>query len=104
MPVTTNSDGAWYRVAVTIGYCSGCSTAKSVTSTPGITLAGGGASADGSPFALLQPPSVSNQAIEIRKRLISKLLFFISKSYRDRHRMPSSQLRARASTTLEPGE
>ena len=34
VPVTSNSDGAWYWVAVTIGYCSGWSTAKLVTSTP----------------------------------------------------------------------
>ena len=44
-PLATNSDGASYRVAVAIGYCSGCSTSNKVTSTPGITLGGGGASA-----------------------------------------------------------
>src|ERR1700727_3478646 len=45
VPLTTNCDGAWYSVAVAIGYCSGCSTAKFVTSTPATTLAWGGASA-----------------------------------------------------------
>ena len=55
VPVTNNCDGAWYSVAVTIGYYSGCSTAKKEGSTPEITLAGGGASAAASAVLLLQP-------------------------------------------------
>ena len=43
-PVATSSDGASYRVAVTSGYCSGFGTEKRVTSTPGMTCWGGGAS------------------------------------------------------------
>src|ERR1035438_6562092 len=54
-PVTNNCDGAWYSVAVTIGYRSGCSTAKKETSTPETTLAGGGASASTFTLSLLQP-------------------------------------------------
>src|SRR5580658_1852626 len=55
VPVTNNCDGAWYSVAVTIGYRSGCSTAKKATSTPETTLAVGGASASAFTFSLLQP-------------------------------------------------
>jgi hypothetical protein len=55
VPVTDNCDGAWYWVAVTIGYNSGWSTAKKLTSTPETTLAGGGASASALTLSLLQP-------------------------------------------------
>src|SRR5271155_4924958 len=44
-PVTTNFDGASYCAAVATGYRSGWSTEKCVTSRPGTTVAGGGASA-----------------------------------------------------------
>src|ERR1700733_13185446 len=44
-PVTTNFDGASYCAAVATGYRSGWSTEKWVTSRPGTTVAGGGASA-----------------------------------------------------------
>src|ERR1700734_2177059 len=55
VPVTNSCDGAWYSVAVAIGYNSGCSTAKNEGSSAGITLAGGGASAAASAVLLLQP-------------------------------------------------
>ena len=58
VPVTDICDGAWYSVAVTIGYNSGCSTAKKEGSTPEITLAGGGASgASGSPIYFVRAGS-----------------------------------------------
>src|ERR1700678_2636480 len=60
VPVTNICDGAWYSVAVAIGYSSGCSTAKNEGSSAGITLAGGGASAAASALSLLHPLKAKN--------------------------------------------
>src|ERR1039457_1801565 len=76
-PVTNNCDGAWYSVAVSIGYRSGCSTAKKETSTPETTLAGGGASASALTLSLLQPLAVQAKAVTMSNRPTSKLLLFI---------------------------
>jgi hypothetical protein len=77
VPVTDNCDGAWYSVDVTIGYCSGCSTAKKETSTPETTLAGGGASASAFTLSLLQPLVARDAAIAISIRPNAKYLLFI---------------------------
>jgi hypothetical protein len=79
-PVTTNSDDAGRAVAAASGNCSGWSTAKSVGSAPGTTLAGGGASAAASPCALSHPPRTSNAAMEMRSSPILRPLFFMSKT------------------------
>src|SRR5580704_17228320 len=76
VPVTNNCDGAWYSVAVTIGYRSGCSTAKKETSTPEITLAGGGASASAFTLSDLQP-LVSEVARAIVNKQSTGVLLFI---------------------------
>jgi hypothetical protein len=77
VPFTDNCDGSWYSVAVTIGYNSGCSTAKKETSTPEITLAGGGASASAFTFSVLHPPMTKDEANAIDTRLNPVLLLFI---------------------------
>src|ERR1700678_982804 len=77
VPVTNNCDGAWYSVAVTIGYRSGCSTAKKETSTPEITLAGGGASESAFTLSLLQPLVLRDTAIAISVRPNANLILFI---------------------------
>src|ERR1035438_113175 len=77
VPVTNNCDGAWYSVAVTIGYNSGCSTAKKETSTPETTLAAGGASASAFTLSLLQPLVTRDAAITVSIRPNTNLMFFI---------------------------
>jgi len=79
VPVTTNVEVVGCAVAAASGNCSGRSTVKSVGSAPGTMLAEGGASAAGSPCALLHPPRSSSAKMEIKTRLISRPLFFMSK-------------------------
>src|ERR1700679_1604598 len=76
VPVTNNCDGAWYSVAATNGYRSGCSTANKETSTPEITLAGGGASS-ASTLLLLQPLTARDAALRIIMTPNPKHLLFI---------------------------
>src|SRR5712692_11156645 len=67
VPVADNCDVDACAAAVASGNCSGWSTRTTLTSSSCATLAGGGASAFGSPLPSLQParnqPAVKNRAI-----------------------------------------
>src|SRR5271155_4652750 len=78
-PVTTNFDGASYCAAVATGYRSGWSTEKCVTSNPGTTVAGGGASAATLSF-VPQPPDKKAARITTMDKgnNLSRLLLSIS--------------------------
>src|ERR1700676_1257378 len=86
VPVTTNSDVVGRAVASASGNCSGWSTVNRLTSTPGTTLAAGGASA-ARLAPLPQPPRFGSAAIKMRIRPTSKVLLFIGtvQSVRDKH-------------------
>src|ERR1035438_319746 len=77
-PVTTNSEVVERLTAAASGNCSGWSTAKSVMSTSGVTLAGGGASAAWSARAPWQAASVNADVIATTRHPISRFLLFIS--------------------------
>src|SRR5271157_2078666 len=78
IPVTTNSEVVDRETAAASGYCSGWSTANRLTSAPGTTLAGGGASAASSPCTLLQPPRVASDEMNMKRTPILKRRLFIS--------------------------
>src|SRR5208282_4265717 len=63
-PFTTNFDGASYCAAVATGYRSGWSTEKCVTSRPGTTVVGGGASAA---TLFFSPHPEANKAVATAK-------------------------------------
>src|ERR1700730_13760200 len=80
VPVTANEEVVECALAAASGNCSGWSTAKRLRSTSATTLAGGGASARGSPWALLHPPRSSRAGMKIKGRQIFRPLLFMSSS------------------------